>query len=594
MNKTEKFTKEAEKVHGDKYNYSLVDYISSKKKIKIICPEHGIFEQTPEKHIRRKQKCPKCHGFNRNTNEVINLLKLKHGDKYDYSLVDYKTAHEKIKIICPEHGVFEQRCSSHLNGSGCPKCDGKNKTSEDYIKEAQKVHGDKYDYSLVDYKTAHEKIKIICKIHGQFSQDAASHLMGHGCSKCFGNIKKNTEGFIIEAKLKHGDKYDYSLVDYKKNNIKIKIICPVHGVFEQAPITHLKSNCFKCRKSSPPKETKEYIKEAIEVHGDKYDYSETQYILAKEKIKILCPKHGEFWQEAHSHLRGCGCPKCSITNNIKENKLKNLFKELGIEFIENDRSILNGKELDIFIPSLNIAFEFNGVYWHSETFVGKNFHLNKTDECEKKNIQLVHLFEDEWEEKRDIVESRIKNMLGLNQKKIFGRKCIIKEISNSESEKFMNENHIQGHSKSSINVGLFYNNELVSLMLFKKEPNKEKSFYLNRFVSKLNYNVIGGASKLLKYFEETYKPIEIITFADRRWSTGKLYDILGFNKEKIIKPSYWYIKNGKRYHKSNFRKDKLEKMGIDITNKTEDKIMKELKYHRIFDSGLIRYKKTLE
>ena len=157
----------------------------------------------------------------------------------------------------------------------------------------------------------------------------------------------------------------------------------------------------------------------------------------------------------------------------------------------------------------------------------------------------------------------------------------------------MNNNHIQGYVKSNIRVGLFDSEKLVSLMLFSKEKNTTNRFILTRFSSDINSLVIGGASKLLKYFIKEYKPLEITTYADRRWSQGDLYKTLGFTLNKINRPSYWYVKNGKRYHKSNFRKEKLSKMGIDIENKTEEKIMKELKFLRIYDCGIITYKKTL-
>jgi superfamily II DNA or RNA helicase len=174
--------------HGDKYDYSLVEYVDDKTKVKIICPEHGVFEQSPTHHKQGKG-CRVCVGKPIMTKEeVIKQFTEVHGDKYDYSLVEYKTMLTKVKIICPEHGVFEQACSQHKNGTNCPKCTktglGGRLTKEEVIKQFTEVHGDKYDYSLVEYKKNHDKVKIICPEHGVFEQTSSHHKKGHGCARC--------------------------------------------------------------------------------------------------------------------------------------------------------------------------------------------------------------------------------------------------------------------------------------------------------------------------------------------------------------------------------------------------------------------------
>jgi len=191
------------------------------------------------------------------TEQFIKKARAVHGDKYDYSLVDYKNAKIKVKIICHEHGVFEQRPGSHLSGNGCPKCsviNSKEKqryTVDQFIEKAKTVHGDRYNYKFVDYKNNHIKVMIVCPVHGIFEQIPNGHLQGQGCSKCKGGIKLTTEQFIKKARAVHGDKYDYSLVEYKNAKTKIKIICPIHGIFEQTPDSHLHgAGCSKCRQST--------------------------------------------------------------------------------------------------------------------------------------------------------------------------------------------------------------------------------------------------------------------------------------------------------------------------------------------------------
>ena len=182
---TEEFIKKAKEIHDDKYDYSLVDYKNAKTKIKIICPKHGVFEQQPRAHLN-KQGCPKCSLENKTltTEEFIQKAKEIHGNKYDYSLVEYADSKTKVKIVCSKHGVFEQIPNDHLNGCGCPKCSGKNKTTEEFIQKAKEIHGNKYDYSLVDYKNATSKIKIVCSKHGIFEQTPYNHLSLHGCPYC--------------------------------------------------------------------------------------------------------------------------------------------------------------------------------------------------------------------------------------------------------------------------------------------------------------------------------------------------------------------------------------------------------------------------
>lgn len=209
----ESFIKKSNKIHNNKYDYSLVEYKDSHNKVKIICPIHGIFEQRPSNHIGGKQGCPQCGGTKKlTTNIFISKSNKIHNNKFDYSLVEYKNSHKKVKIICPIHGIFEQEAGVHLNGSDCPKCSvHNNRKIDDFLKKSKLKHNNKYDYSLVDYKNSREKVKIICPIHGVFEQKPHLHLK-RGCPICEGNMKLTTEQIIFIFKEVHGNRYDYSLV----------------------------------------------------------------------------------------------------------------------------------------------------------------------------------------------------------------------------------------------------------------------------------------------------------------------------------------------------------------------------------------------
>ena len=203
----EEFIKKAHEEHGDKYDYSKVDYVNNKTKVCIICPEHGEFWQTPNGHLNGKG-CPKCGGTALMTKEEwIASARNVHGDKYDYSKVEYVNARKKVCIICPEHGEFWQTPGNHTKGKGCPKCYGNyNPTKEEWIASARNVHGDKYDYSKVEYVSCETKVCIICPEHGEFWQQANSHLRGHGCSKCnLSHLERSVMNYLDE----NGITYDY-------------------------------------------------------------------------------------------------------------------------------------------------------------------------------------------------------------------------------------------------------------------------------------------------------------------------------------------------------------------------------------------------
>lgn len=293
---------------------------------------------------------------------------------------------------------------------------------------------------------------------------------------------------------------------------------------------------------------------------------------------------------------------CTICNSVisqkqsgKELQVLNFIREnYDGKIIENDKEIIS--ELDIYLPDIRLGFEFNGIYWHSDLYKDRKYHLNKTEDCEKNDIQLIHIFEDDWIFKQDIVKSMILNKLNKNSNKIYARKCLMREMDdNNLIRDFLNKNHIQGYVGSSVKIGLFYENELISLMTFGKTrkhmgyKSKENHYELLRFCNKLNTNVIGGASKLFKYFIETYNPEEIITYADRSWSQGKLYYELKFSLVGKTEPNYnYYDMRCNKFNRFNFRKDVLIKNGYD-SNKTEFEIMDELGYLRVFNSGNLKF-----
>jgi hypothetical protein len=257
------------------------------------------------------------------TADFIRRAREVHGDRYDYSKVLYVAATSKVTIICPEHGEFQQQPSNHCIGRGCRECGGnKPLTLDRFVERANKAHNGRYDYSRVELRNVEAKVEIICPDHGSFFQRPASHLKGIGCNRC-GRVEvakklgHSRERFVEDARRAHGDRYDYSQVEYVNALTKVTIVCPDHGAFQQLPAAHIRDiGCAACGFESAAAKrtltTEDFVREARGVHGDRYDYSRVEYKSAHEKVEIGCTDHGLFWQSPANHTKNkAGCPGCA-------------------------------------------------------------------------------------------------------------------------------------------------------------------------------------------------------------------------------------------------------------------------------------------
>ncbi len=457
--------------------------------------------------------------------------------------------------------------------------------------------------------------------------------------------------FIQKAKQIHGNKYSYDLVDYIDSKTKVKIICPVHGEFEQTPANHLRCECYKCSiqtiKHKLSKTTEQFIINAWCKHGDKYNYSLVEYINNHTKVKIICPVHGEFEQTPINHLNGQRCPKCygtylKNTNQfIKEcnnnndiykkvhyinNKTKielicpihgsywqypndHQYKKCGcpkcnnsiskpeqqlqkwlskhIDIKINDRTLIKPFELDIIIPNKKIAIEYNGLYWHSEQ-QGKDKHYH----LNKYNLckQQGYRLIQIWENEWLTKQYIVKSIL-LNAIGIHQQKIHGRKcIIKNISPKEARPFYDDNHIQGfhgGKHKGLYYQGNLVSLMSIDKRGE------LQRFVNKCNTIVHGAFSKLLKSFNID----NIYTFADLRYFTGNVYQMNGFEYIYQIKPNYWYIKQMNVYHRRTFQKKNIQyKFENGVlqyfdSNKTEYENMLDNGYDRIWDCGNLKFEK---
>jgi very-short-patch-repair endonuclease len=429
---TAQFIEDAVKVHGERYDYSLVEYVNSAKKVKIICKEHGVFEQEAAQHIKGIS-CAACSGnLKLNTGSFILKANKVHKGIFDYSLVEYKTGGSRVKIICKIHGVFEQKAASHLNGVGCKGCynqrrgQSQKSTNNEFIERAINIHNDKYEYSNVIYTTANTKVEIICKQHGPFMQVASSHLAGKGCSKCAGCYNPTTQEFIEKADEIHKGKFDYSNVIYTKSDAVINIICKKHGLFKSQATRHLTlkgGGCGKCGReiisSSLSYNTSEFRKLANSIHGDKYDYSLVEYVNSAKKVKIICKEHGPFKQTPNNHLNGAGCPKCRASKG--EFRIEKHLKTTDL-FFESEKRFDNCRNkmrlpFDFYVPSHNLLVEYDGKQ-HFIPVKGwgglKNLEAIqkrdaiKTRFAERHNIRLLRIKYTEYDRIEEILSEALK------------------------------------------------------------------------------------------------------------------------------------------------------------------------------------------
>jgi G:T-mismatch repair DNA endonuclease (very short patch repair protein) len=536
-----------------------------------------------------------------------------HNNKYDYSKSIYTGKDDKIEIICLEHGSFWQISNNHMRGAKCPKC-AKKQLKNNYSKEgissfinnARIIHKNNYDYSKVTYTNQHNKVEIICPIHGSFWQVPFSHLKGSGCSLCWNERKgllkfeKAKNKFIEEAKKVHGDIYDYSKFVYVHSRTNSEVLCKKHGPFICNPNNHLRGRscpicAYELRGENCRSNTEEFIEKANKIHNNFYDYSKVNYTLSKDKVEIICPIHGSFFQNPNNHLEGKGCSSCIHNKDTKpERALRDFLIENNIEFLPNDRIALEGKEIDIFIPSLNLGIEINGLYWHCELHKENDAHLKKLLLAESRGIKLIQIWDSEIE--NPVIFSKIKHILKKNsEQRIFARECNIKDVDSKIANEFLEKNHIQGKDNSKTRYGLFFKDELVALMTFATPRfNENYEWELIRYAT--SQNIVGGASRLLTHFERTIKPKSLISYADRRFThtENNVYSKIGFKCNGTSKPNYFYINTNnkdiiKRY---NAQKHKLSKFLENYDRSlTEVENMNNNGYYRVFDCGNLVFTK---
>lgn len=511
------------------------------------------------------------------------------GDRFDYSKVEYVNMKSKISLRCKIHDYeFDQVAGEHLKGRvSCRGCRGYILNTEDFISRSREVHGDRWDYSSTTY-SGKKSISIACREHGEFTTIPINHLRGHGgCPRCGDRRKISVAEFVSRAKKQWGDQFDYSKTDFSITSDEATIICRKHGEFVQTPRMHLKGvqGCPMCSRRTE----ENFNSRMVDIWGDRWDLSDMKYDGMNSTVTIRCPEHGKFTQSADKAVRGfIGCPSCGVQTSGGELELEEFINSLGMEVNRRRRDLLIGNyEIDFFFPDAMVGVEFNGVYYHSDKFKNHRYHYDKFKMANDNGIKLIQVWEDDWNLRKDIVKEHLKMVLGVSDRNRIGaRSLTLRQIQFSEASDFLNTYHIQGSVGATYYIGGFFRDQLVLVASFLKGDNQVT---LSRYAT--SSNVVGGHSKVMKFFRDTICALPVITFADLSFGDGNLYRVTGWEEDAIIPPDYMYLRNGVRHHKFNYRKARFKKDDSlkFVDGLTERELAKLNNLHRVYDAGKIRF-----
>ncbi len=401
-------------------------------------------------------------------------------------------------------------------------------------------------------------------------------------------------------------RYGYKCPLDQKNVVPIWL--EKHGVSNPSKLEEVRKKISEAHRVIQPLLLEQRMRKFMDTHWEKIIndplfeplFTKEEYTGVRKEYQFRCRKCGTIQADKLTDGRHFRCYTCnpridSGGQSILENEVQKYIESLGVVIDIQNRSIIAPMEIDLYIPELKLGIEVHGLYWHSKRH--RWYHKFKKEACEKVGVNLIQIFEDEWKEKKDICKARLRHLLGKNYRRIHGRKCDIRIILHEEKTKFLRKYHIQGNDKSIIHYGAFYKNRLISVMTFGMKrkilgykESKKGDWELVRFCSLFHFHIPGIAGKLLKRFIKDFEPKTLITYADKRWSKGNLYEKLGFIKTGETVPSYWYIKGDKRFHRLAFRKHLLEdKLNGYDESKTEWENMEAHGYQKIWDCGHYRF-----
>lgn len=595
----------SEEAHGTgKFDYSKLTILSnSKEKIELSCLSCGSTINVRWSSHVSGTGCRKCKNIEKGLKHRLGEEEIKNRISTKlpsvFNLESYKREGTRVFLECKKHGGSWLSLYSLLEGhNGCVGCTGgerTTKTKQKFIEESVSFFPNKFDYHSVNYVNNKTEVTLYCIEHSlYFNITPFQHLNSKygGCPHCKVNEVLTTEEFVARSRDRFPGRFTYEKTEYRGLHTKLVITCLEHGGIECIPSNHLVSltGCFYCglkeRQNTRTYSKEQYITIFESVHANKYDYSNMviEGALAKD---IICRVHGKFTQYKNDHSDGHGCPSCGMSSSAGEREVLEFVSSIvpGVE--SRNRKILDGREIDIFIPDLKIGIEYNGLFSHSEER-GKDYkyHSNKTMECESKGIFLIQIFEDEWVNHKDILKRTLLTKLGKSTERSYSaRSLLTREVPFKESNEFLDQNHLQGRSSApSVSLGLYSKDTLTALMCFTIF-NEISEAHLTRYCTA--GKVRGGFGKLLTFFRRSNPGLDIVSFSDNRWSDGGVYIKNGFILESEVPPTYYWCYKQIRSHRRGFQKQYLqEKLGSKFNPElTEDENCRNAGYFKVWDCG---------
>ena len=556
----EEFIKLSEEKFGKYLDYSLLpSTFYALDIIKLICPNHGIFEIVARNHLDNQNPCSQCY-FDKNIYTFDKFVKKANKIfNFKYKYENFKKMSKKVTVICPEHGSFEIMPHSHLGGTGCQICRK--------IFNIRKYTTDK----IIDL----DKGIVFCEIHGEYNIKKY-----HKCLKCE-KENKIKEKIDIKVNLLKSKFPEY---DFFYKNYRYYTICKNHPEANKKPRTFnsiIKRPCIFCNPINKKYDTEKFIEKSKSLFSN-LCYDKTIYTGSHENVTLYCLIHKQYFDiKAYSHIGGHSCPLCGQDMYLSKSSSKpekEIQKIIPYSVIGN-KSFIYPYEIDIYSEKYKFGVEYDGLLWHSEgiTFPIKEnlkyIHIRKTKMCNEKGYQLFHIFENEWLNpiKKKIWISKIEDKLKQNTE-VKSVNCTIREVQTKITRGFFNKNCLEGYSKSSINIGLYKDDELVQIMSFYKKYDN----YTLKICNKVKFSILGN--DLLRYFEKKYKPKKITIIANIRWSSSSSYIELGFKLNKITEPNFMFFKNTIELSKKTVCKNYNHEL-------SEDQNIFNNRYRRIWDCG---------
>lgn len=601
------------------YKYLGLDHQNpTSATVTYICSAHGEVTQNLRSHLLGRG-CGACLEEKRVKDSRMTVEEVKtaaeaYGRNYDYVRVDYSGPKPLIVYTCKEHGEITQSLHNHLAGRGCRKCrKGPASRVEARMREKDEAllsRSGAYQAVRVERGVRGPRIVAVCPVHGEFSHAASALLNGsRGCPTCgreAGGLKRrNTFTTLVEkARQVHGQAYEY-VETVHDGEAWLHIVCQKHGGFLQRASSHLGGHgCVKCKEDATvlrfTKSYEERVLDCRKVHGDTYEYLEiSKAANERPKFSIVCKKHGQFWQDASNHLQGSGCPSCGNLISKPHREVSEFLTSLGVEHLMEHTIPGTRLRMDIYVPEKQLGIEMNGIFFHSDDYKDKDEHASRQRLAASHGIRIMHVFDDEWKNKKSIIEGALKNALGVSKsRKISARKCSTGIVSTQVARVFLEKNHIQGFAAATSFYGLYDNRELVAVGGFAMRERGRGAKSSTTHAELVRYctseSVRGGLSKVIKTAQAELEFKTLTTFSDIRFFGGGSYAASGFQVEGEIPPDYFYSKWGKRVHKSTLQKSRVKAMadkGLALydSSYTELALSRLNGYSRVWDCGKTRW-----